>query len=204
MNEETKNGYAFDEVASAFQKSIRRGLVDDAIFWAIELYVSGRAECAWKRMKIMASEDVGIADRTLPANLHALYEHFVEQVRKKDTFHAPERLFFVHAVILLATAPKSRMCDHALIYHFSTHAADMREMPDYAIDKHTKRGRRLGRGNDEFFDSGIELANAAPIEDPYFDKAKEALAAGLSPRPVEPINSVRTDNDPLDRAVNIE
>jgi replication-associated recombination protein RarA len=192
----TKNGYAFDEVASAFQKSIRRGLADDALYWAVELYISGRAEYAWKRMKIMASEDIGLAERHLPATLHALYQHYLEQSRKKDAYHAPERLFFVHAVLLLATAPKSRLCDHALIYHFATHDEENREVPDYAIDKHTRRGRERGRGREEFFTTGIELANPAPIEDPYRELAQRALERGLSARPV-PVTPVSTDQDPL-------
>ncbi len=193
----TKNGYAFDEVASAFQKSVRRGLLDDALYWGVELYVSGRAEYAWKRLKIMASEDVGLGDRHLPATLHALYQHYLEQVRKKDAYHAPERLFFVHAVCLLVTAPKSRLCDHALIYHFATHDGQGREVPDYAVDKHTRRGRELGRGREEFFASGIELANPAPVEDPYLEAARRALAQGLSARPTGPIAAVPTGDDPL-------
>ncbi len=36
----TKNGYDFFEVASAFQKSIRRGMEKEAMYWAIELYES--------------------------------------------------------------------------------------------------------------------------------------------------------------------
>jgi replication-associated recombination protein RarA len=193
----TKNGYAFDEVASAFQKSIRRGMTDDALYWAVELYVSGRAEYVWKRMKIMTSEDVGLGERHLPATLHALYQHYLEQVRKKDAYHAPERLFFVHAVILLATAPKSRLCDHALIHHFATHDRDRREIPDYAVDKHTRRGKQMGRGLEEFFASGIELANPATIDDPYLVSAQEALADGLSAGPIEPAKPVPTNEDPL-------
>lgn len=193
----TKNGYAFDEVASAFQKSVRRGLLDDALYWAVELYLSGRAEYAWKRMKIMASEDVGLGDRHLPATLHALYQHYVEQVRKRDTYHAPERLFFVHAVTLLATAPKSRLCDHALIYHFATHDRERRPVPDYAVDKHTRRGKELGRDTADFFADGSRLENEAGIEDVYRERARQALDEGLSARPAGPVEPVPTPDDPL-------
>ena len=37
----TMKGYDMFEVISAFQKSIRRGLEDDAMFWGVELYNSG-------------------------------------------------------------------------------------------------------------------------------------------------------------------
>lgn len=36
----TRNGYAGDEVISALQKSIRRGLEEQACMFAYELYVS--------------------------------------------------------------------------------------------------------------------------------------------------------------------
>jgi hypothetical protein len=37
----TVHGYAVDEVRSVLQKSIRRGLVEEAILAAFELYISG-------------------------------------------------------------------------------------------------------------------------------------------------------------------
>ena len=36
----TKHGYNFDEVASALQKSIRRGMEREAAFWGVELFNS--------------------------------------------------------------------------------------------------------------------------------------------------------------------
>ena len=36
----TRNGYACDEVISALQKSIRRGLEEQACMFAYELYIS--------------------------------------------------------------------------------------------------------------------------------------------------------------------
>lgn len=172
----TTNGHQVGEVASAFQKSIRRGLVDDALYWGVDLYLTGYAEYAWKRMKIMTSEDVGIADRNLPAAIQALYQSFLEQKKKKDVKNAPERLFFVHAIILLATAPKNRTVDHALIYHFDRHAEAKREIPDYALDKHTFRGRKMNRGFDHFFDEGIRLENEVGADN-YKELARSAMMA---------------------------
>jgi len=56
----TAGGYDYYEVASALQKSIRRGLEDDALFWATELYISDYAAHAWKRLLVIASEDARI------------------------------------------------------------------------------------------------------------------------------------------------
>ena len=41
----TKNGYAGDEVISALQKSIRRGLEEQACMFAYEMYISSPQFC---------------------------------------------------------------------------------------------------------------------------------------------------------------
>ena len=45
-----KNGYMFDEVASALQKSIRRGLEFEALFWAKVLCSAGYDLYVWRRL----------------------------------------------------------------------------------------------------------------------------------------------------------
>ena len=52
-------GYKLGEVASALQKSIRRGDEPQALFWSTELDLSGYTEYAWKRLRIITSEDIG-------------------------------------------------------------------------------------------------------------------------------------------------
>lgn len=140
----TRNGHPLGEVASAFQKAIRRGLEDEALHWGVELDTSNYGEYAWKRLRIMTSEDVGLAEPYLAATVYSLYQNWVDQRRKKDVKHGPERLFLVHAILLLVRAKKSRVVDHALITYYGNH--DQRPIPDYALDKHTGAGRRLGRG----------------------------------------------------------
>lgn len=173
----TPGGHKLPEVVSALQKCIRRGQTDDAIYWGVQMYLAGYQEYAWKRLRIMASEDVGLADRTLPATLQALYQAFQDQAKKKDTVHAPERLFFVHAILLLATAPKNRSVDHALIVHFHCHTALHRPIPDYALDLHTQKGKQLGRGVDHFFDEGSKLACESG-GDAYREAARQAMKKG--------------------------
>jgi replication-associated recombination protein RarA len=169
----TVSGHPLNEVASAFQKSIRRGLEDEALHWGVELDKSNFAEYAWKRMRIMASEDVGLAEPSLPATIYALYQNWHDQRKKRDEKHAPERLYLIHAILLLVRARKSRMVDHALITYYGNHMR--REIPDFAKDKHTASGRRLGRGVEHFFKEGIKLANRSRLEDPYEESAKETM-----------------------------
>jgi replication-associated recombination protein RarA len=172
----TVNGHLLPEVVSALQKCIRRGPVDDALYWAVDMYLTGYDEYCWKRLRIMASEEVGPAEPDLPATIDALYRTYADLKKKKDEAHAPQRLQLVHAVILLATARKNRIVDHALIHHFGNHDKLKREIPDYALDKHTARGKRMGRGAAHFFFEGIKLENESG-DDPYRELARRALTA---------------------------
>src|SRR5258705_10862502 len=90
-------GFCLGEVASALQKSIRRGDEDAALFWATELDLSGYGEYCWKRLRIMTSEDVGLAELQMPAQIQALYVAWSDQRKNKDERHGPDRLFLLHA-----------------------------------------------------------------------------------------------------------
>ena len=165
-------GHKIGEVASALQKCIRRGLADDALYWATELDLAGYTEYVWKRLRIIASEDIGPADPHAALQVRALYESWLELKKKNDERHAPERLFLVHAILYLAAAPKSRIVDHALICHYEG-KREKREIPDFALDRHTAKGRARRRGWAHFWETGAQVANPANLEDPYHAPAKE-------------------------------
>src|SRR4051812_29969156 len=99
----TKRGYQAHEVVSALQKAVRRSQVREAVYWGFELWASYPGWC-WKRLHTIASEDIGPADRTLPATLAALEKRSETERRKGGG-----GMELVHAVILCATAPKSRI-----------------------------------------------------------------------------------------------
>jgi replication-associated recombination protein RarA len=174
----TINGYDFFEVSSSLQKSIRRGLEDDALFWAVELCLSNYQEYVWKRLKIISSEDVGFAEPTISSEINALFENHKEQAKKKDEKHFPERLFMVHAVIMLCRAKKSRHVDWQTCYVFGCHTSRFRPIPDYAFDKHTRKGKQLGRGFAHFIDEGCKLENFSPVQGEFeaIENAKKALS----------------------------
>lgn len=169
----SQGGFNLAELTSAFQKSIRRGEEENALYFGTELDISGYGEYAWKRMKIMASEDVGLAEPMAAVTVQSLYQSWKEQRTKKDTKHAPERLFFVHAILVLARARKSREVDNALVvmYEGDRGGELNREIPDYALDKHTQRGKQLKRGHSHFWEEGAKIENASGI-DRYEDRAR--------------------------------
>lgn len=174
----TAKGYDFFEVSSAMQKGIRRGDEDQALYWAVELHTSGYGEYCWKRLRIMSSEDVGLAEPTVSSEIWALYEMYREQAKKKDENNAPERLFLTHAVLLLCRARKSRLVDWTLLWAWLTHPFRTLDIPEWALDKHNERGRRLGRSWAHFFEEGTRLENHAeqPREAEMRERAKKALS----------------------------
>lgn len=178
----TVRGYPTGEVVSALQKCIRRGLEEDACYWALELHESGLGGWAWKRLRIICSEDVGLAWPEGPAVIRALYDNFVDATKKRGAKGTGERLFLIHAVMLLAQAPKSRRVDSAVLYLVRDDSR--RDIPDVALDRHTQKGRRMGRGFDHFFEEGTWLANASSnVDDPYLERAREAIER--HPEPID-------------------
>lgn len=176
----TLGGYLNSECTSAMQKCIRRGLEEEALFWATELDLKGYGAYVWKRLRIIASEDVGLADPNLCVQVRVLYENWIEQRKKKEDRSPAERLFLVQAVLLSVRAKKSRMVDTARITMYQGERPRL-EIPDFALDMHTSKGRRMDRGVNHFFDEGAKCANEVFFGrkgsrgfDPYVKRAREA------------------------------
>ena len=53
------------------------------------------------------------------------------------------------------------------------------EIPDHALDMHTARGRRMGRGKQHFLEEAGRLENET-LEDPYF---AEGASAWMNKKP---------------------
>ena len=83
------------------QKSIRGSDPDAAIFYLARLLEAGELLAACRRLQVIASEDVGLAYPMAAAVVRACVES------AKDLGMPEARIPLSHAVILLATAPKS-------------------------------------------------------------------------------------------------
>ena len=150
----TPNGTEPYEAKSALQKSIRRGLEEDALYWAAEL-AGWNTESLWKRLRVIASEDIGLASPSAALTVRCLYENWKEA--QKDGI-GEGRLFITHAVLILVRAKKSRIVDHATICAYEG-GLEERQMPDYALERNTQRGGAKGRENKHFFDFVAKLEN---------------------------------------------
>ena len=150
----TRKDFDFFESASAMQKAIRRSDEQVALFFSTELYLSGYRKYVWKRLLIIASEDIGLADPDLITRILSLKQScdFINEVATKGF---DDIIPVVHAVLLMCRCDKSRLVDNAKIWAMKN-KHDI-EVPDYALDKHTRRGKIKGRGLDHFFEEGAKL-----------------------------------------------
>jgi replication-associated recombination protein RarA len=169
---QTSRGYDFYELLSALQKDIRRGNEYEALFWAVELE-SFNPTALWDRLGVIASEDIGMANPLAPLIIDVLEKEYDDaKERGNDSY----RSFLTNAVLFLARSRKSRIVDDLLnvVYGEIQHEDKKLPIPDYALDMHTHRGRKLERSYEHFFSEGCKLKNE-PFENPYTEKAKAML-----------------------------
>jgi replication-associated recombination protein RarA len=151
---ETAHGFRADELISTLQKSIRRGLTEEAALVAYEMYVTSAEleEHVWRRLEVISVEDVGLANPQAPLLIEALYRMHARVPRPTgDRF-----LFLLHGVRLLAGSTKDRSTDEMANWITRVVASGERlpQVPDVALDMHTKRGRELGRDIHHFLREG--------------------------------------------------
>jgi putative ATPase len=140
------------DVLSAFIKSLRGSDPDAGLYWLARMLEAGEdPRLVARRLVILASEDIGMADphALLVADAAARAVEFVGM---------PEaRLNLAQAVIHLALSPKS----NSVITGFEAAAADVRDQPAGAVPVHLRDAsypgaRKLGHGK------GYEYPHDAP------------------------------------------
>ncbi len=184
FNLQTENDYHFSEVASALQKTIRRGQEEEAMFWAAEMETKF-PEYLWKRLQIISVEDIGIADPQVVlyvAEMRKIYweskkEYDKEPEKKSRSF----RMALGNAILAMCRAKKSRIGDEFQIVIYGRRAVGWKlPVPDYALDMHTGRGRSMGRGQEHFWKEGAKLSNASKeVPNPYTKEAIEIRTSGI-------------------------
>ncbi|MBN3890309.1 MAG: AAA family ATPase [Nostoc sp. JL31] len=137
-----KEGDAHFDTISAFIKSLRGSDPDAALYWLAKMVYAGEdPRFIFRRMLILASEDVGLADPQAVVVTNACAEAF-------DRVGMPEgRYHLAQAVLYLATAPKS----NSLMGFFDALAAveieNVAEVPTHLKDANRdKKGFGHGAG----------------------------------------------------------
>jgi replication-associated recombination protein RarA len=179
QNVKTQHGLPADEVISGLQKCLRRGLAEKALLIGYEMYVTSAEmeEMLWSRLCVIAVEDVGAGNLSLPVLVDTLYRTHSRYPRPiGDRF-----LFAAHAIRLIAESPKDRTTDDMVNFARLENVVRGKapEVPDFAIDMHTKRGWEMGRGYEHFMEHASKVENMIEGRDTsYRDAIMAAIAAG--------------------------
>jgi replication-associated recombination protein RarA len=157
---------------SVLQKAVRRCNAEKAMYAAYKL-VSLNSWSCWKRLNVIADEDVGQPEAIVAVDV--LYRKFLATKRedKKGELSWDAQRCAICAAKILAEAPKDRRADEflELMDSIEKHREDdelgkKREefaaIPDEALDMHTLQGRRLGRGDLFWYEVSSETANKTP------------------------------------------
>ncbi len=170
----TLNGFHADEIISALQKSIRRGKEEDAAKFAYELYATSpelEAKC-WQRLMTISVEDIGMANPMASVIISSL-----AQMRLNfDYLDVDRSLYMIHAIRVLCESEKDRSSDILKNICLEENAQGIvPQIPDYALDKHTKRGQEMGRGLDHFYEEASKVYPQAKIDNDYAEKLRKIL-----------------------------
>ncbi len=131
------------DTISAFIKSVRGCDPDAAMYWLAKMLAGGEdPRFIARRLVILASEDVGLADSRGLQVANAAFDA-VERVGLPEC-----ELNLAHAVLFLATAPKSNSATMALERAKKLVAEnEIQPVPVYLRDAHTSTNRKLGNGD---------------------------------------------------------
>jgi len=130
------------DTISAFIKSCRGSDPDAAMYWLAKMLVGGEdPRFVARRLVILASEDVGLADpHALPLAVAA--HHAVEFVGMPEA-----ELTLAHATLYIATAPKSNSATMALgEAHRVLAESPVQAVPIHLRDKGGQASKRAGHG----------------------------------------------------------
>jgi replication-associated recombination protein RarA len=173
MIPDTKNGLPAMACVSAMQKSIRRGLEREAMQFACELIHTSKPmhTMVCNRLEVICHEDLD----TLAAPWLVLFVA-TALAQSKDRYSksiGEARLMVGNCIRMMARAPKSRAGCHfaAAIGLRSMLEGFAPEIPDYALDMHTMKGKSMGRGLDHFRKEGAKLIPEPTEPDLFVEEA---------------------------------
>jgi putative ATPase len=140
----------YDQV-SALIKSVRGSDPDAALYWLITLLEAGEsARFIARRLVILASEDIGLADSQALVVAESA-------ARAVEFVGLPEaRLTLAHAAIYLAVAPKSNSVTRALGAATAAVRSGGGEVPAHLRDAHYSGARELGFGADYVYPHDVD------------------------------------------------
>jgi putative ATPase len=185
--------------ASAFIKSIRGSDVDAGLYWMVRMLEAGESpRFIARRLVILASEDIGMADPTSLLVAEAA-------ARAVDFIGLPEaKLNLAHAVVHLALAPKSNRVTEALGRATeAVRSGPAARVPSHLRDAHYSGAKDLGHGagyrypHDDPAGWVVQSYLPAELEDARFYEPTEH---GREARALEWLKRAREEANPTEGA----
>lgn len=162
---------------SAVQKAIRRSLEAEAMQFAVEMIHTSKAFVTMlcNRLIVISHEDI---DTSAAPWVVPFVQTAVTQAQNAYDPEAPgkTRMYLGNAIRLMCRSPKSREGDHFQARFGLANLLEdaVPEIPEWAFDKHTREGKRMGRGLDHFRESAALLINPDGSTVPEDVHAEEA------------------------------
>ena len=159
---------------SALQKSIRRGLEEQACMFAYEMYISSPQleEKLWRRLLTISVEDIGMGNPMAAIMVNNLYQ----MSKQFDYADGDKPMYFIHAIRYLCSSEKDRSSDllkNICIKSFAM--GKFPEIPDYALDKHTQRGQAMGRDSFHFLNEASKVYPQKEVDNDYKERYAKIL-----------------------------
>lgn len=85
-------------------------------------------------------------------------------------------IYFIHAIRILCASPKDRSSDllkNLMIKGFAM--GKVPEIPDIALDKHTRRGKEMGRDSFHFLNEASIVIPQIEVDNDYKERYGELL-----------------------------
>lgn len=176
------DGDAHYDTASAFIKSMRASDPDAAIYWLAKMLHAGEdIRFIARRIVIAASEDVGMADSNA-LRVAVSAQQAVESIGMPEA-----RIILAHAVIYVATAPKSNRAYMAI----NAALDDIRQgrtlpVPKHLRDSHYKGAKEFGHGEGYLyphdFEGGFVPQRCLEGGRQYYDPTSNGLEGRIKER----------------------
>ena len=132
----SKNLYMMDELYSALQKEIRRGNVDEVLFFGGEFVNSGNPNPLWNRLFLIACEDVSIGQPHTSVVLWDDYNQWKITLKKeginiKNSYLSKNASqFLIHSLKYITLSYKNRIINNSLAYVTATYKLDDIILPE--------------------------------------------------------------------------
>jgi hypothetical protein len=187
------HGIPVDDLVAVLQKEIRRSRIDNAVLAAYEMFTTSAEVAAhlWRRLRLIAVEDVGMGLPLGPVLIDVLHRNF-------DATPGGNWMMACHAVRLLAAAPKDRTSAEQADWVVAKVALGeaLVEIPDYARCVHTRAGQEMGRGLMHWWDNGAQVRDELPSADHRYREElieihrRDEMENGTAPSPATKANDI--------------